>query len=258
MQGQNANTNFPDPKTFASLSREICELLEGASALALSACAFAVGEKLAAARTAADMPDVQTLAELKAIYHTLSKGFQQRYFQDYAELDSRDIARLVHADKGDGEGSPADVRAMVDIYSAVWQLHYREFMENPAAALANWDPVNRYQTRAMRAVLFDMPYPELVKLALVMLNAVEDAQHGGNAAVMALVQGKRDILFTVLWQRAETPRDVAGKVGGSTNGEQLRGMLVRLLKETLQKQEQKKLDGFHAQVIPFAKPVAKR
>ena len=257
--GTSANSNLPDRGSFSELATETRALLSQANALSLSACVFALGEKLAACRTRETPPDAGTLAELNAVYATLADDFEQRFFAPHAAMEPGALSDMVYHDpSAQMEQTPADVRVMVELYQAVWRLHYEEFNTDPATALSNWDIGNHYQTRAMRAALFDMDYAQLLKIAVVLLDSAEATLSQPCARkVRDAVTAKRDLVLTVVWQRAETPRDVAAQVSkgeGAVN----RALLMQLLKTEMERKQQRRLETFYADILPFAKPASQR
>lgn len=257
--GASANSNLPDAVSFKDMATETRALLREVNALGLSACVFALGEKLAACRVRETPPDVGTLAELKAVYDTLATDFAQPFFARHAAMPAEELmAMLFCGTAEEAEQTPADVRVMVELYQAVWRLHYDEFNSDPAGALSLWDVNNHYQTRAMRAALFDMEYGSLLKIAILLLDSGEAmTKQPCSRAVQAAVLAKRDLVLTVVWQRAETPRHVAVEV---SKGESVdsRKVLMQLLKSEMQQQQQRRLDTFYAEIIPFTKPLSQR
>ena len=257
--GTSANSNFPDEVSFVELATETRALLREVNALGLSACVFALGEKLAACRTRETPPDTRTLAELNAVYATLADDFEQAFFARYAAMPANALRDMVYTDpSGDFEQTPADVRVMVELYQAVWRLHYDAFNTNPAAALSAWDIGNHYQTRAMRAALFDMDYTQLLKIAVVLLDSAEATLNQScTRAVRDAVAAKRDLVLTVVWQRAETSRQVAISVSKG-EGADSRIVLMQLLKSEIDRKQQRRLETFYADIIPFTKPLSQR
>ena len=254
-----ANTNIPDALTFRAMVHETRALLREVNPLGLSACVFALGEKLASCRTREIAPDVGTLAELNAVYETLAHDFEQDFFTRHAEMPADALLEMVSCHAGTpSENTPADVRVMVELYQAVWRLHYDTFNSDPATALSAWNIGNHYETRAMRAALFDMDYTQLLKLAVVLLDSAEEALNQNiDRAVRKAIVAKRDLVLTVVWQRAETPRQVAVQVSRG-EGRDTRAVLMQLLKSEMNKKQKRQLQTFYADIIPFTNPMSQR
>jgi hypothetical protein len=257
-----ANVNLPDSTSFAAMAHNIRTLLRDSTALSLSACVFALGEKLAACRTRETPPDAGILAELNAIYTTLADDFAQEFFGRYTALDADALQGMVYGMTSDSAAqTPADVRVMVELYQAVWRLHYAEFTTDPAAALAAWNVNDHYQTRAMRAALFDMEYGQLLRMAVVMLDSATTAHSQGiPSGLRDIITAKRDLILTIVWQRAETPRQTALQVSKGQTAQmatRTRILLLDLLRGEMQRRQERRLETFYADIIPFTKPLVK-
>lgn len=201
------NANMPQEALFERLVADSLETMADATALQLSGFAFAVGEKLARSRSARIAPDAATLAELKALYTLLFKGQKLKFFKSYAALDYAGLFDLIAdepAKAGDSGHTPADVTAMVDIYNAVWSIHYRQFETDPATALAEWNIADAYQTRAVRAVLFDIAFDRLTHLCRAMVDSCLDLQNSDKPErIKKTVNGKRALMLNILIHREE-------------------------------------------------------
>lgn len=214
------NTNLPQEELFARLVVDALETLAQPTALQLSGFAFAVGEKLARCRSARIAPDASTLAELKALYTILSEQRQMKFFNSYAALDYAGLFDLV-ADEptkvGDSGHTPADVIAMVDVYNAVWNLHYRQFEIEPATALAEWNISDAYQTRAVRAVLFDITFDRLTHLCRAMVDSCLDLQNSDQPdRIKKTVNNKRNLMINILIHREEAKQLLDNRLAGQS------------------------------------------
>jgi hypothetical protein len=207
-------TPVPDMAVaFEALVQETLTLLRGLNTTGQSACVFALGEKLAWFRQQGQTPDVETLAELKAIYQWLHDDRNMAYFAPNVTLGCEELAEMLEPGNENGEeGTPADVSLMIDLYNAVWALHYEDFRRDPAGMLADWNASDRFQSRAMRAVLCDIDYPSLVHLSLIVCLA--DAS-GARKLVAKNVQKKQQLMLEILTRRTETPAELAKVLQGS-------------------------------------------
>lgn len=197
---------------FTYMVNDTRDALKGVSTVAFSGCIFALGEKLANFRNALQQPDIQTLAELKTVYEILVQEYEHSFFAEYAKMNLSNLYEITVdwqalADgKRDVNKTPPDVRLMIDIYNAIWQIHYQHFLANPAEALATWNCHDKYQNRAIRAVLFDLPYHKLVHLARVVVAACHEEQLTDKPAkLLRTMHKKRETVLTILCSRDETP-----------------------------------------------------
>jgi hypothetical protein len=191
--------------------------LSGLSVVALSGTVFSLGEKLAWCRKNHTLPTMETLAELKALYVYFADDRQMTYFSPHRTWSLPEIEALFappdDTDEQANDNTPADVTLMIELYNAVWSLHFEAFAQDPAGTLAEWNASDRFQTRAMRAVLCDIDYGTLVHLALLALLADASA---AEKRVRGSVLKKQNILLEILATRGETPPDLVKILHGQS------------------------------------------
>lgn len=196
------NSNAPQQAVFNGLLADARMTFGTPNALQLSGIAFGIGEKLARFRLAQFLADAVTLAELKALYGILAHQHGLVFFRTHADLDYNTLLELVSGILDDD--TPADVAVMMDVYNAVWILHYRQFEQDPASALAEWNVEDAFQTRAVRAVLFDMAFDRVLHLSLAMVESCLDvARHGAREGIAETMNKKRALVLNIVLHRKE-------------------------------------------------------
>ncbi|MFN7902457.1 MAG: hypothetical protein ACK5O1_06505 [Holosporales bacterium] len=196
------NSNVPQQAVFNGLLADARITFATPNALQLSGIAFGIGEKLARFRLAQFPADAITLAELKAVYGILTHQHGLVFFRSHADMDYDALLDLVSGILDDD--TPADVAVMMDVYNAVWSLHYRQFEKDPASALAEWNVEDSFQTRAVRAVLFDMPFSRVLHLSLAIVESCLDVgQHGASKDIVETINKKRALVLNILLNRKE-------------------------------------------------------
>lgn len=208
------------------------------SIVGLSARAFELGESLAKFRNGFEIPDGVTIAELKAMYKVLLDRFHQSYFASHARLDEESLRvsviddQSIEAKKRLTANTPPDVKVMIDIYNAIWNIHYQNFLQDPAEAVADWDVMDAYQTRAIRAVLHDLPYAQLITLGCMMLMSCEDTDK--NLPVYETIAAKQELIIAIIGARDETPAVVCHRLKRGKLKERL--LVLKTLLSGLQSQ----------------------
>ncbi len=207
------NTNTPSEDAFAKLVATTTESLTHINSLALNAAVFNLGEKLAFYRNSLVQPDIQTIADLKAVYAILYYGYGHAFFHDYLQGSFEDILGLVidpnaiSRGKRDTSITPPDVARMIEIYNAVWAIHYKSFMSDPATVLAEWNVNDHYQNRAMRAVLFDIDFDTLNHLCRAMVHSCLEAEANNVPKNLAnTIDAKRLLMLSVWVNRDEASK----------------------------------------------------
>ncbi len=223
-----------DADYFAMMVQDQRQLLKGVKPLGLSAAIFSMGEKLAAFRNISLLPDMETVAELKALYIVLVEEYDQVFFKAHARLSHEDLLASVvdletlHGIEREAVLTPADVQVMIQMYNAVWHLHYNDFLADPATAIADWAVRDKYQTRAIRAVLFDVDYKHLVHLVRMMVASNQDAKAANmSQPIQQAVRQKMEQMITILSNREETSPELAEQLT-HYRGAQLADILKQL------------------------------
>jgi hypothetical protein len=203
------NSNTPTEQLFALLVDDIYSMMRGISALGLNACAFVLGEKFAYFRNKGQRPDAEALGELAGLYRVLAQDFKQPYFEQLQQQNQQQLLKSVYTKrsrkmKEEGHLTPLDVQVMLPIYNAVWHLHYQAFLDEPALTISAWNVKDAHQSRAIRAVLFDMDYDRLALLCLMMAESLQKAQDA-RKKFQKTIEEKARIMLTILAHRVETP-----------------------------------------------------
>ncbi len=230
--------------------------MEEMSVVGISAKAFELGEKLARFRNEFEIPGTESMAELKALYQVLLERFHQTYFSGHSRQNLEALQMSVtdkdtlDTKKRSSSQTPPDVRVMIDIYNAIWNIHYQEFLQDPIHTMANWDLDDPYQTRAIRAVLHDIPYKDSLMVACMMVYAVQDTPKDHIDYVT--VAAKQELVNGIICHREETPAVVAHRLRRGNMVE--RGLVLKTLIMGLSSESEQpgKLNNDNT-VVPMAK-----
>jgi hypothetical protein len=172
----NANVAHRDGEDkFDIITADLRELLTDLNTIQFCACIFALGERMVSYRTKA--VDINILSELKAIYQTIHYKYDHAGYADLAEASLEGLTELFitqdiiqHSSDTD-DHTPNDISIMISLYGTAWQLIYKSFKNNPSEMLSLWEAGNHYENRAIRAVLADIDYKELINTVWISAQA---------------------------------------------------------------------------------------